>query len=110
MAADELGTGQSPRCRAQGVRVQIDSSRGQRRRHGGRFRSRVFETATGAVSAALAIQCEINESLGTAADDRRLRFRIGIHVGDVIEKADGTIYGDGVKRRGRLEGLAEPAG
>ena len=70
----------------------------------------VFETATGAVNAALAVQ----QSLATAADavvqDRRMRFRIGVHLGDVIEKQDGTVYGDGVNVASRLEGLAEPGG
>ena len=39
-----------------------------------------------------------------------MRFRIGVHLGDVMEKTDGTIYGDGVNIAARLEGLAEPGG
>ena len=70
----------------------------------------LFETAIGAVSAALAIQQELESSADTAPEDRRMRFRIGVHLGDVIEKADGTIYGDGVNIAARLQALAEPGG
>ena len=70
----------------------------------------VFETATGAVAAALAIQKDIHTLAEPVSEDRRMRFRIGVHLGDVIEKADGTVYGDGVNIAARLEGLAEPGG
>jgi adenylate cyclase len=43
-------------------------------------------------------------------DDRHMRFRIGVNLGDVIAKGDGTIYGDGVNVAARLESLAEPGG
>ena len=39
-----------------------------------------------------------------------MRFRIGVHLGDVIEKADGTVYGDGVNIAARLQARAEPGG
>jgi adenylate cyclase len=68
----------------------------------------VFELATSAVAAALAIQQALNASGDARAEDRRLRFRIGIHIGEIIEKADGTVYGDGVNIAARLEGVAEP--
>ena len=70
----------------------------------------VFETATGAVSAALAIQTQLEGLAAGVPADRRMRFRIGVHLGDVMEKADGTIYGDGVNIAARLEGLALPGG
>ena len=70
----------------------------------------VFETATGAVNAALEIQNELESSAHTTPEERRMRFRIGVHLGDVIEKADGTIYGDGVNIAARLQALAEPGG
>ncbi len=70
----------------------------------------VFETAAGAVNAALAVQKALGEASKDVPDERRMRFRIGVHLGDVIEKPDGTVYGDGVNIAARLEGLAEPAG
>jgi class 3 adenylate cyclase len=70
----------------------------------------VFDTAAGAVRAALAIQQQLTVSATDPYEDRHLQFRIGLHLGDVIEKADGTVYGDGVNIAARLQGLAEPGG
>ena len=69
----------------------------------------VFETAAGAVSAALATQRDVEASTNEVPSEQRLLFRIGVHLGDVIEKTDGTIYGDGVNIAARLQALA-PAG
>ena len=69
-----------------------------------------FGTATGAVTASLAVQAALEASHANVPIDRRMRVRIGVHLGDVIEKADGSIYGDGVNIAARLEGLAEPGG
>ena len=41
-------------------------------------------------------------------EDRRIVFRIGIHLGDVVEESDGDLMGDGVNIAARLEGIAEP--
>ena len=41
--------------------------------------------------------------------ERRIEFRIGIHLGDVVEESDGDLMGDGVNIAARLEGIAEPA-
>jgi adenylate cyclase len=62
------------------------------------------------VNAALAIQASLNAQNGALPAERRMRFRIGVHLGDVIEKADGTVYGDGVNIAARLQTLAEPGG
>jgi TolB-like protein len=70
----------------------------------------VFDTATGAVAAALAVQEGLVAMAAAVPEDRQMRFRIGVHLGDVMEKTDGTIYGDGVNIAARLEGLAEPGG
>ena len=43
-------------------------------------------------------------------EDRRIDFRVGIHVGDVVEESDGDLMGDGVNIAARLEGVAKPGG
>ncbi|MDX1375961.1 MAG: adenylate/guanylate cyclase domain-containing protein [Burkholderiales bacterium] len=91
-------------------RTTIESSRGRVIDMAGDSVLAVFDTAAGAVGAALAIQRALNEASAAVPDERRMRFRIGVHLGDVIEKADGTVYGDGVNIAARLEGLAEPGG
>jgi adenylate cyclase len=70
----------------------------------------VFTTATGAARAALAIQHVLAAAADRVAEERRMRFRIGLHLGELIEKADGTVYGDGVNLAARLQGLAAPGG
>lgn len=69
----------------------------------------IFKTAAGATAAALAIQHELETRADGIAEDRRLRFRVGLHLGDVIQKADGSVYGDGVNVAARLQ-TAAPAG
>lgn len=68
----------------------------------------VFETAAGALNAAMQIQATLAQRLQTTAPERRMQFRIGIHSGDVMEKGDGSVYGDGVNIAARLQALAEP--
>ena len=55
-------------------------------------------------------QCRTRWSSVTSAvpPDRRIVFRIGIHLGDVVEESDGDLMGDGVNIAARLEGIAEP--
>jgi len=72
-------------------RSRIESNRGRVIDMAGDSVLAVFETATGAVSAALAIQQQLTSLVADEPDDRRMRFRIGFHLGDVIEKADGTV-------------------
>ena len=70
----------------------------------------VFETAVGAVEAAQAIQDALKPNADATPPDKQLRFRIGIHLGDVIEKTDGTVYGDGVNIAARVQTKAPPGG
>jgi len=67
----------------------------------------VFETTAGALLAAVTIQGELAKINEAEPDERRMPFRIGIHLGDIHEKADGTVYGDGVNVAARLQGIAE---
>jgi adenylate cyclase len=110
MAADERATVAALDAARAVFRAQIESSQGRVIDMAGDSVLAVFETATGAVSAALAVQKEISSSADAFPEDRRMRFRIGVHLGDVIEKADGTVYGDGVNIAARLQALAEPGG
>jgi adenylate cyclase len=41
-------------------------------------------------------------------EDRRIVFRIGVHLGEIVEGADGDLMGDGVNIAARLEGIARP--
>ena len=68
-----------------------------------------FASAVDAVECAVAIQNGVAEREAAEPEDRRIQFRIGINVGDIIVE-DGDILGDGVNVAARLEGLAEPGG
>ena len=70
----------------------------------------VFETASGAVSAALAVQQALRAQDQTIPEDRRMRFRIGVHLDDVFEKPDASVYGDGINIAARLQALADAGG
>ncbi|MEP6507979.1 MAG: adenylate/guanylate cyclase domain-containing protein, partial [Gemmatimonadales bacterium] len=110
MAADERGT-VAELDEARGVfKACIESSQGRVIDMTGDSVLAMFDTATGAVNAALAVQRELETRAALVSEDRRMRFRIGVHLGDVIVKPDGTIYGDGVNIAARLESLAEPEG
>jgi len=91
-------------------RESIETNRGRVIDMAGDSVLAVFETATEAVIAALAAQKRLEGLDAGKAEDSRLSFRVGVHLGDVIEKADGTVYGDGVNIAARLEGLSEPGG
>ncbi len=68
-----------------------------------------FDAVVDALSSAVAIQKELTGRNQDLPDERRVQFRIGVNLGDVIEDR-GDIYGDGVNVAARLESLAEPGG
>jgi adenylate cyclase len=68
-----------------------------------------FVSVVDAVQCAVAVQKEINARNTELPENRKMQFRIGINLGDVIQEEE-RIYGDGVNIAARLEGLSEPGG
>jgi len=68
-----------------------------------------FPSVVDAVRCAAELQRAMIDREAAMPDDRRIRFRIGINLGDVIVEED-DIFGDGVNIAARLEALAEPGG
>ncbi|HET7837796.1 MAG TPA: adenylate/guanylate cyclase domain-containing protein, partial [Variovorax sp.] len=110
MAGDEHATLAALDAARELFRARIESNHGRVIDMAGDSILAVFETATGAVSAAIAIQQDLAQAATDTASRPRMPFRIGVHLGDVIEKQDGTVYGDGVNVAARLQALAEPGG
>jgi TolB-like protein/class 3 adenylate cyclase len=67
-----------------------------------------FRSVVDAVRCAIEMQTEMVERNAGLPEDRRIEFRIGVHLGDVVEEADGDLMGDGVNIAARLEGVAMP--
>ena len=67
-----------------------------------------FRSVVDAVRCAIAVQDSMVERFSAVPADRRIVFRIGIHLGDVVEESDGDLMGDGVNIAVRLEGIAKP--
>ena len=109
MGLDEAGT-------AQALREHRAASDPIVARHGGRLVKTTgdgvlieFGSVVSAVECALALQQLSAERNKGIAGDRRMEWRIGIHLGDVLVEGEG-ILGDGVNIAARLEGIAEPGG
>jgi TolB-like protein/class 3 adenylate cyclase len=69
-----------------------------------------FRSVVDAVRCAIELQNGMIERNLGLSHERRIEFRIGIHLGDVIQEADGDLMGEGVNIAARLEALAEPGG
>jgi adenylate cyclase len=67
-----------------------------------------FRSVVDAVRCAMEVQHGMIERNAGVPQDRRIEFRIGIHLGDVVEESDGDLMGDGVNIASRLEGVAAP--
>jgi TolB-like protein/class 3 adenylate cyclase len=67
-----------------------------------------FRSVVDAVRCAIEVQNGLIERSAGLPPERRIEFRVGIHLGDVVEEADGDLMGDGVNIAARLEGIAAP--
>jgi TolB-like protein/class 3 adenylate cyclase/Flp pilus assembly protein TadD len=110
MAADERATVEALDAARAVFRSRIDAFQGRVVDTAGDSVLAVFDLASGATAAARAIQEDFEAASHRVPAERRMRFRIGVHLGEIIEKADGTVYGDGINVAARIQGLAEPGG
>ena len=67
-----------------------------------------FRSVVDAVRCAIEVQNGMIERNAGLPEDRRIEFRVGVHLGDVVEESDGDLMGDGVNIAARLEGIAAP--
>ena len=67
-----------------------------------------FRSVVDAVRCAIEVQTGMVERNAGLPPDKRIEFRVGVHLGDVVEEADGDLMGDGVNIAARLEGIAKP--
>ncbi|MEP7072142.1 MAG: adenylate/guanylate cyclase domain-containing protein [Verrucomicrobiota bacterium] len=110
MGADETGTMLALKAvQAEVVDHQIAAHHGRLVKLTGDGILVEFSSVVNAVACASAIQREMRERNASIASDRRLQFRIGVNLGDVMVDGD-DIYGDGVNVAARLESVAPPGG
>src|SRR5215472_5848281 len=110
MGADEEGTHERLKAHLQElVDPKIKEHRGRIVKNTGDGFLAEFPSVVDAVRCSVEVQRAMAEREPEVPEERRIRFRVGINVGDVIAEPD-DIYGDGVNVAARLEALAEPGG
>jgi hypothetical protein len=109
MAEDEPGTVRALREHHDGMRRRIEAQRGRVVDSPGDNLLAGLPSIVEAVQCAVEIQRDVETRNESQPETRRMCFRIGVHLGDVIVEGE-RIYGDGVNVAARLEGLAEPGG
>src|SRR6202020_930731 len=67
-----------------------------------------FRSVVDAVQCAIEVQNGMAERNAGLPRERRIEFRVGVHLGDVVEERDGDLMGDGVNIAARLEGICAP--
>jgi TolB-like protein/tetratricopeptide (TPR) repeat protein len=108
--ADEEGTlGRLKALRAEVIDPKIAEHKGRLVKTTGDGLLVEFASVVDALRCAAEVQAALAEGNARLPPDRRIEFRIGINVGDIVVE-DGDIFGDGVNIAARLEGLAEPSG
>src|SRR6516164_1899890 len=108
--ADDEGTlGRPKALRAEVIDPKIAGHRGRIVKTTGDGLLVEFASVIDALRCAAEVQAAMDESDAALPPDRRIEFRIGINVGDIVVE-DGDIFGDGVNVAARLEGLAELGG
>ncbi|QIG46566.1 adenylate/guanylate cyclase domain-containing protein [Nordella sp. HKS 07] len=110
MGQDEAGTLQALKAvRAELIDPRIAEHKGRVFKATGDGLLAEFPSVVNAVACAIDIQRGMHSRTAELPEDRAIRLRIGVHVGDVIIEAD-DIFGDGVNVAARLEGMAPPGG
>jgi class 3 adenylate cyclase/CHASE2 domain-containing sensor protein len=109
MGQDEAATVKAIRASREIMASAIESGHGRVVDSPGDNVLAEFASAVDALNCAVAIQDSLKKKNEKFPDDRKMIFRIGINIGDVIVEG-GEIYGDGVNIAARLEGLADPGG
>src|SRR5258708_17637707 len=107
MGADEVGTLKGLTQRRAILDRFIGEHRGRIANTAGDSVLAEFGSAVDAVQCAVEAQIALAEANSTLAHDRRISFRIGVHIGDVMVRA-GDLFGDGVNIAARLQTLANP--
>jgi TolB-like protein/class 3 adenylate cyclase/tetratricopeptide (TPR) repeat protein len=109
MGADEVGTLKGLTERRAILDRLIGEHRGRIANTAGDSVLAEFGSAVDAVKCAVDAQAAISEANSSLPPDRRISFRIGVHIGDVMIRA-GDLFGDGVNIAARLQTLAKPGG
>ncbi len=109
MGADEVGTLKGLTERRAILDKAIADHRGRIANTAGDSVLAEFGSAVDAVQCAVEAQAALAEANASLPPDKRINFRIGIHVGDVMVRA-GDLFGDGVNIAARLQTLAQPGG
>src|SRR5262249_16310824 len=110
MGLDEVGTARTIREHRKVTDALVAKHRGRLVKTTGHGVVLEFPSVVDAVECAVAVQAVMAERNEGVPEDRRMLYRIGINLGDILIEGDGDILGDGVNVAARLEGIAEPGG